>query len=159
MGKAKVYLSARIHPEAHAWSEAVSAAAEENGKIAVFQPHLHNPCNVAHEKLQPEVYEMDLQAMEEAQICLALPPFGRDCAWETGWFSRDSKKCLVIFIDEHTEWLRDWMIKGGLDGVITINPKTYEILSRDPILRGKPIFLIDKLGELGDTLLAFLPNK
>ena len=81
-----------------------------------------------------------------------MPEFGRDCAWETGYYS-NSEKPLVFFVDTQTEWLRDWMIKGGLDYVITNNEKTYQILLKDPILKHKGLFLIKELVELNEIFL------
>lgn len=141
----RIYLSARIAKEAHFWNSFVCSHLKD--PFEVFMPQDHNPCDVDHEKLSKQVYELDLQAMIDSHMGLLLPDYGRDCAWETGWYA-NSEKPLVIFIDHQLGWLRDWMIKGGCDYVITTNPESYEVLIRDPILKHKDIILIESMQSL-----------
>jgi len=115
-------------------------------------PQKHNPWNLKHEKFPKEVFEMDLEAIKESHMCLVIPPYGRDCAWEIGWYS-NSTKPIIAFIDKELEWLRDWMIKGGINYVVTINQKTFSILKKDPILKEKEILFIDNLEQLNDVLI------
>lgn len=148
--KIKVYMICRISKDAHSWNEQVFEAMTE--PLEAFMPHQHNPYNLAHEKIPLPVVETDMHAMQGADIGLALPEFGRDCAFETGWFAH-SEKTLVYLVDDQTTWLRDWMIKGGLDYVVTTNPETYKILKDDGILSRKPLILIDSLSDLTETLV------
>ncbi|MFA5992607.1 MAG: nucleoside 2-deoxyribosyltransferase domain-containing protein [Candidatus Pacearchaeota archaeon] len=150
MEKIKVYLSARIAKEAHEWNERVCNSL--NYPISVFMPQKHNPWNLDHEKLPKEVREMDMKAMKEADICLLLPPYGRDCAWEIGWFS-NTNKLIVIFVENETEWLRDWMLKGAIDYAITNDSKTWKKLTEDPILKDKEIIYINEIKDLKKVLI------
>jgi nucleoside 2-deoxyribosyltransferase len=146
--KTKVYLCARISPDAHAWNNTVCDVLDD--RIAIFKPQEHNPSNMNHRNFQPAVYETDVNAMRNSDIGLLLIPYGRDCAWEVGWFS-SSGKPVVAYVESGTEWLRDWMIKGGLDVVITVNKAVYEILKQDPMLKDKCL-LIESRRQLGDIL-------
>ncbi|MFH1591080.1 MAG: hypothetical protein ABIC95_04060 [archaeon] len=147
--KIKVYLSARISQDAHAWNERVCSHLKP--PLSVFMPQQHNPWNVAHETFQIGVYQMDLEAMEESHMSLLLPPYGRDCAWEVGWYVHADKP-LAVFVDDQTRWLRDWMVKGGLNYIITTNQRTYRRLMRDPILQIKQVLFIEHLDQLGGVL-------
>lgn len=147
----KIYLSARIDPEAHAWNNHVCDCLNE--PLNVFLPQEHNPYNVSHLKFEKEVYDIDLRAMMESDFGLLLPPYGRDCAWEVGWYA-NSDKPLVVYVHDQKEWLRDWMIKGGLDYVFTTHPENFELLQNDPILRHKTIQFIDDVSELKDQFIS-----
>lgn len=149
--KIRVYLIARISKDAHLWNNKIAESLNTEF-FDVFKPHEHNPWNKEHKKFPQKVVSIDVQAIDKSHFGLALPEFGRDCAWETGYYSK-SEKPLVFFMDTQTEWLRDWMIKGGLDYVITNNEKTYQILLKDPILKHKDLFLIKELVELKEIFL------
>jgi nucleoside 2-deoxyribosyltransferase len=152
--KIKIYLIARISKNARNWNEKVANGFNKN-QFEVFCPHKDNQWDgdeIRHEKISQQIVDVDVQAINDSHFGLALPEFGRDCAWETGYYA-NSEKPLVFFVDSQTEWLRDWMIKGGLDCVITNNVKTYEILKRDPILRNKNLLLIEKITELNEVFL------
>lgn len=141
MEKIKIYLIARISKDAHSWNNKISSSLNSNS-IKIFKPHEHNPWNLEHKKFEKEVFETDLAAIKKSHIGLCLPEFGNDCSWECGWYS-NSKKPLVAFVDQQTSWLRDWMIKGGINHVITNNQDTLKILQDDPILKHKQFFFID----------------
>lgn len=147
--KIKIYLSARISKDAHKWNNTVCDSLDS--RIEVFKPHENNPYNLDHRQFEKAVYEKDLEAMKESNIGLLLAPYGRDCAWEIGWYS-NSGKPVVAYVENETDWLRDWMIKGGLTKVITSNKDTYEILRKDPIVGDKIIF-IESRNKLSDTLV------
>src|SRR3989338_2972291 len=150
MEKLKIYLSARISADAHKWNDTVCNSLDES-RIEVFKPQEHNPYNLDHRGFQNDVYEKDLKAMQESNIGLLLPPYGRDCAWEVGWFS-NSDKLIVVYVENDTEWLRDWMIKGGIDRVITPYEWLFELLKKDPIVSEKSQ-LIESRSKLSDALL------
>ena len=66
----------------------------------------------------------------------------------------NSRKLLIIFVDNQLEWLRDWMVKGGVDYIITNNQKTWKILTNDPILKfKKKIIYIDDINQLNNVLI------
>lgn len=147
-----IYLSARISPNAHAWNNAVSDVLKDC--FDVFKPQDNNPCDVPHEQLQVHVYQLDLDAMEKSDLGLLVPPYGRDCAWEAGWYA-GTKKPLMVYIEDEFEWLRDWMLKGGLTAVITANPAAHRLLCADAIVHDR-CHLISTRAELPDVLLALL---
>ncbi len=147
--KIKVYIIARISPEAHRWTDEVCTYLDAS--FEVFKPKDHNPWNQRHELLSKHVFDCDLAAIKASHIGLMLPEYGNDCAWEAGWYSA-SDKPSVIFTDTQTEWLRDWMVKGGAPHIITCNTDTYAILKNDPILMHKNVMLIKKMEDLGGAL-------
>lgn len=149
--KLNVYVIARISQDAHAWTDTVCDSLPKK-EFEVFRPKDHNPWNkLTHEKFSKQVFQTDLNAMKRSHVGLMLPEYGRDCAWEAGWFAH-SDKFLVIFIDTQTQWLRDWMVKGGIDCVITPNLKTYRLLRQDPILLRCSIVRIASLDQLGQAI-------
>ena len=150
MDKVKIYLIARISQDAHEWSNYISDALDSDA-FEVFKPHEHNPWNQKHESFPKEVYETDLNAIKNSHLGLCLPEFGNDCSWECGWYS-NSKKPLIAFVGNQTKWLKDWMIKGGINYVVTNRPETFEIIKNDPILSNKTIILINNMNELSSVL-------
>ncbi len=152
----KIYLSARIDPEAHAWNNYVCGFLDE--PLSVFLPQEHNPYNLNHRKFEKEVYDIDLKAMIDSDFGLLLPPYGRDCAWEVGWYA-NSNKILVVYVHDQKEWLRDWMIKGGLDYVFTTDQNTYSLLKNDPILKHKIVVLIENISKLKYYFVEICNNK
>lgn len=151
----KVYLISRISKDAHDWNELVCSHLKS--PFEVFIPHQHNPWNIQHTKIQHHVYNTDLQAMKESHIGLALPEFGSDCSYEVGWYS-NSHRPVVVFVDDQTDWLRNWMVKGGVDYVVTTNLATYDLLNADPILQWKEVILIETMHELGGVLREINEN-
>ena len=151
--KIKLYLSARISKDAHNWN--VKVCNSLKSPISIFMPQKNNPWNLQHTDFPKEVYELDLGAMKESDACLLLPPYGRDCAWEIGWYS-NSDKPIIAFVEKEIEWLRDWMVKGGVNCVITTDSQTWNIFKKDPILRHKKIVFINSLNLLSDKIISFL---
>lgn len=151
MKKISIYLIARISKDAQPWNNKITDALDES-IVSVFKPHEHNPWNLKHEKIPKKVVNMDVKAINESQFGLALPSFGRDCAWECGYYA-GIKKPVLIFIEKETEWFRDWMIKGGINYVITNNSKTFALLKKDSILKEKS-FLINEIRELNQIFLT-----
>lgn len=150
MKKIRIYLIARISKDAHDWNNKIADSLDQE-KIEIFKPHEHNPWNHRHETFAKDVFDTDMDAIKKSHIGLCLPEFGNDCSWECGWYS-NSKKPLVVFVDHQTAWLRDWMIKGGINFVVTNNNDTFEKLKNDPILKYKTIILINNMQELTQTL-------
>jgi nucleoside 2-deoxyribosyltransferase len=160
MEKIKVYLVARVSKDAHTWNNQVTSSFGQT-KFELFVPHKDNPWDddkVRHEEVSQLIVDIDVKAINDSHFGLALPSFGRDCAWECGYYSK-SKKPLVFFVDDQIEWLRDWMIKGGLDCVVTKNEKTYQIFQKDPILKYKSLFLIKEIAELNQIFLNLYKKK
>ncbi|MFA5021615.1 MAG: hypothetical protein WC508_00845 [Patescibacteria group bacterium] len=146
----KIYLISRISSDAHKWNEKVCKNLV-NENIDVFIPHLHNEWNIAHEKISYAIVRTDVDQMKNAHFGLLLVPYGRDCAWEAGWFSH-SNKILISFVHKNVSWLRDWMLKGGLDYIITDSKKTYRILQQDPVLNIRSIILLKSINNLHEVI-------
>ncbi|MBN1156519.1 hypothetical protein JXA85_02820 [Candidatus Woesearchaeota archaeon] len=154
--KIKVYLSARISKDARAWNNYVCGFL--TAPFSVFMPQTHNSVPKNHKDFQIEVAYMDIDAMQQSDMGLLLPPYGRDCAWEVGWYA-GQKKPLVAFTHNELEWLRDWMLKSCLAAVITDNQNTYLKLKKDPILSKKRVILIGEMNELREALMDVLEVK
>jgi|GEM_PF-2103502 len=147
--KIKIYVISRISKDAHSWTDSVCNHLDE--LFEVFKPKDHNPWNMNNELLSKSVFDIDLMAMKKSHLGLMLPEYGNDCAWEAGWYA-NSEKPLVVFVDGQRQWLRDWMVKGGVDHVITKNYLTFRFLLKDPILKYKNIVLIQQMRELNNAL-------
>ena len=148
--KPKVYLSARISTDAHANNNKVAAMIADY--FDVFKPHEHQVCTGPHEEIGIGVYNMDMTAMENADFTLLVPPYGRDCAFEIGWFKGQGKP-IFVYAGEHIEWLRDAMLKGAVTSVFTYLPNIHARLRNDPILKGKS-HLLSHHENLGLSLIS-----
>lgn len=149
VGKIRIYIIARISEGAHPRNKKIASALDS--RFEVFLPQEHNPFNQKHESFTKSVFDTDMAAIKRSHIGLMLPEYGNDCAFEAGWYS-NSEKPLVAFVDTQLEWLRDWMVKGGLDCVVTTSKFAFECLNADPILRHKQIILIESLERLSEAL-------
>jgi nucleoside 2-deoxyribosyltransferase len=153
--KIKIYLIARISEDAHAWNNEVASIFDRK-KFEVFCPHKDNPWDdnqIRHEEVSQLIVDVDVEAISDSHFGLALPLFGRDCAWECGYYA-GIKKPVVVFIEKETEWFRDWMVKGGINYVVTNNQKTFQLLKKDSILCHKEILLIEKMSDINETLIS-----
>lgn len=101
-----------------------------------------------------DVYNQCLSMMESSHIgLLLLDSYGRDCAWEAGWYTANKTKKLITFVESSSHFMRDWMIKGGIDIFITTNSRIYDYAKQDPILKHKRVILIKSVDELGEIVL------
>jgi len=150
MPKIPVYLISRISPFAQPYNNEVANAAGD--RFSVFVPHKDNPFNIPHDQIQERVFRTDLEAMLKASLALAAAPFGVDCASEAGWFNGEGKP-VVVFVRNLEDWLRNWMVKGFVDVVVTDNRDTYEKLANDPILSKREVHYIDSIDNLNELLL------
>lgn len=150
--KPALYLSARISPDAHAYNDKVASLLE--GYFDVFKPHAFQASESDHTQIGISVYNQDIGAMEMSDLAVILPPYGRDCSWEIGWYKGRNIPAFM-YVETDDSFLRDMMLKGGLNGVFTPNEAMYKRLMKDPILRNKVRFL-ESPEELGKRLiLAF----
>jgi nucleoside 2-deoxyribosyltransferase len=152
MPKKKMYLSARISEDAHAWNNEICDHLAEH--FEVFKPQEHNPYNLDHRLFEKEVFRLDLEAMIASDIGILLTPYGRDCAWEVGWYAR-SQKPLVLFAHDDVSWTRDWMIKGGLDAIFVVQEELYNHLKEDKIVHDK-VHKVESKQHLSDAIHSFL---
>jgi hypothetical protein len=150
--KINVYLISRISKDAHHWNNLITSFLDKE-KFDVFLPQENNPWNKKHKKFPQKIVDIDVKAINVSHIGLALPEFGKDCAWECGYYA-NSDKILIFFVDNQLEWLRDWMIKGSIDYLITNNLKTYQLFKKDPILNHKKIILIKEISNLSEAIIS-----
>lgn len=116
MKKPKVYLCARVSEDAHKINQKMIDILSPY--FEVFAPHLKE-AELKDPKNPLEIYNLDLKAMEDADICIAIAPFGKDCAWEIGHFVGAKKPVFLYVPDKEAAPLNDWMIAGGISAIIT----------------------------------------
>ena len=161
-----IYLIARIWRKAHSWNEEVVSHLKP--PIQVFIPHKHNPYDVAPESFQQEIHDVDMGAICKSQGALLLPGYGNDCAYEVGIYKMLNVVHgkghilfpVIAFTRYETDFLKDWMVKGGITHVITDNPKTLEHLRSDPMLSSanRKIVKIDSLEHLHDAVFNIISS-
>jgi nucleoside 2-deoxyribosyltransferase len=142
----KIYLSASI---SNSLNNAHIATLLPTEHFYLHLPQLIVPDQLNHTEFPLHVYQQCIEMMEDSKIGLVmLDAFGRDCAWECGWYSARKDKCLIAFVESSSLFLRDWMVKGGLDALITTNPRLHQAALDNPLLATKPLHLIASETEL-----------
>jgi hypothetical protein len=144
-----IYLISKINVKAHAHNENIAKRATVLHKQGVFIPHKHNPFDVPHKEMQLEVFQEDLNAMQQSSIGIVSLPIGKDCSSELGWYAGNSKYVSALIIGD--EWYtakeqfesleNDWMLKGFLSDVTTDDIEVFKMLKNDPILQYKSVFI------------------
>lgn len=152
----KVYLIARVSEDAQLWNNKICS--EIKHPIEVFMPQTFIPLDKKHEDFPKAIFDTCLKAMKESHLGLLLPEYGSDCSFEVGWYS-NSEKPVLCFVDHQKEWLKDWMIKGGLDYVATTNKETFEVFKKNPILKHKQLFLIENISDLNNLIRDIILKK
>lgn len=148
----KIYLSASI---SNAPNNAFLAQHFPAEAFKVYLPQEIVPDQLNHISFPLHVYQQCVDMMQASDMGLVLfDAFGRDCAWECGWYAARSDKPLFGFVESGSIFLRDWMVKGGLDGLITTNPRLHALCAENPILQHKPLTLIPSLVALPEALAA-----
>ncbi len=143
----RIYLCSRLTEVAKLWNNEVSK--ELDVEFRIFRPQDINLDGIQASDIDWFAYQADLEGMNQSDILLVLPPYGRDCAWEIGWFC-GKERPAIAYIENEDEWLRDAMVKGGLKAIITNNATLYELLLKDPATTKKCYFVSSKrdLGKL-----------
>ena len=153
--KIRVYFSASIRNAVN--NEYISTFLPSD-KFEAYLPQKITPSNMADESFPVTVYKGCLDLMNSSDMGLIiLDAFGLDSCWECGWYTR-SDKFLIGFVESSCNFLRDWMLKGGIDGLVTTNPRLYSVIIQDPILSSKPIKLINSMEELGNSIASIFNN-
>lgn len=84
-----IYLCSRIAKDAHEINNKVAAALRALGHT-VFVPHEQHyneiMAGTAEYVSDEDIYRQDMDAMEQADLCVAVGRLGVDCAFEVGWF-------------------------------------------------------------------------
>lgn len=142
----KIYLSASI---SNASNNQHLADHFDINEFLVYLPQTIVPGTLEHRFFPQHVYQQCVDMMTASDMGLVLfDAFGRDCAWECGWYSARPDKYLVGFVESSSIFLRDWMVKGGLKALVTTNPRLYEVAQQDPILGLKELRFIDHISDL-----------
>ena len=155
-----VYVISNIHPSRY---DVINELCEDlDYRFNLFNPHINNEYNLDNSKIEFKVFEKDKLEIDKADISLVLMPlFGRDCAAEIG-YSYAIGNTVIAYVSEMNskqdkDWLNDWMVKGFINYIVTLNKEVYELLRKDVLLNGKEnrdgenVFLIEKK-ELSDVI-------
>lgn len=123
MKKPYVYLCSRIADEAKQRNCDIATLLSEH--FDVFVPHLKEAEYVKN-KDPIQIFCLDMVAMEQADLCVVVAPFGKDCACEIGWFQGQDKPIIIIAPDD-VDYTPDteWMISGGIHSVI-VNSESHK---------------------------------
>lgn len=149
--KYRIYLSASI---SNASNNEFICSKFPSESFIIDLPQYITPKDLNHENFPVDVYQQCLNMMEKSDIgLLLLDSYGRDCAWEAGWYTANKSKKLITFVESSSHFMRDWMIKGGINIFITTNPRIADYAYQDPILKHKKIILIDSVNEIGSAVL------
>lgn len=142
----EIYLSASI---SNAHDNALIASLFPEPEFYVHLPQKIVPDQLSHVEYPLHVYQQCIEMMTSSHMGLVLfDAFGRDCAWECGWYAAHPQKKLVGFVQSASVFLRDWMVKGGLDALVTTNPRLFDVCRQNPLLSQKPLVYIETLAEL-----------
>ncbi len=130
----KIYLCSRLTEESKAWNDEICT--EFNQNFVLFRPQDIDLSHLLPLELDLAAYQADMEGIVSSHLLLVLPPYGRDCAWEIGWFCGHNKP-TIAYVETPGDWTRDAMVKGGLNAIITNNGELYKQLLDDPSLQNK----------------------
>ncbi len=148
-----LYLSASLAN--HALNERLRSRLPDD-RIELVLPQEFAPAEVDHPHFPRAIYEQCISEMERCDAgLLLLDSFGVDCASEAGWFAGRGKPLLGI-AGATCHFLRHWMVKGNLTGVICLDPLIYKAVKEDPILGRIPLKLHTDPETLGEAVEAML---
>lgn len=163
MNAMKSYLVSRINHTCHAHNEAVAKIVGGD----IFIPHQNNPCDIPHDEISREIFEIDLKAMMHAECGLVAFPIGADCSSEIGWFSGHNRPVVGLIVDtgfgescdiQYHELRDDWMVKGFLSSMIIVeDKKVFAAAMKDPILKDK-VFFVDHPSEVRKAVIMYVKN-
>lgn len=152
----KIYISARLVNKA--FNRKVASVLESAGHV-VLLPQTFCPEDTPHESYAEGVYRQCVDAMVASDVGLILlDSYGRDSSWECGWYTL-SDKPLIGLVGMDTMFVRDYMVKGGMDGVIALNRDIYEQLREDTFFGAdkRPLVSVDMLEQVANALERILP--
>lgn len=143
-----IYLCSRLTEAAKQWNDIISKELE--AEFSLFRPQDIDLGGISTDLLDDAAYRADFPGMDQADLLLVLPPYGRDCAWEIGWFC-GKEKPAIAYVEAEGNWLRDAMVKGGLTAIITNDPALYNLLLNDQATSTKA-HLISSKKDLGEMI-------
>ena len=138
-----LYISSRLTPEAQAWNDLICP--ELNKEFSLFRPQDIDLRQISKADIDVDAYKKDFEGMKQAKFLLVLPSpsYGRDCAWEIGWFCGQGK-ATIAYVEVPGDWTKDAMVKGGLTAIITNSQELYETLQTDSSLKNKLWLIPDR---------------
>lgn len=151
----KIYISASLVN--HLQNKRVADVLEIEG-FEVILPQRFCPEHVPHDEYSYAIFKECLDAMKQCDAgLLLLDGYGKDSAWECGWFNGAGKP-LIGFAQIRLQIAKDWMVKGGLQGIITTDKEIQSIFEEDPILsiNGCKTIFIDSINVIGPALIGLL---
>ncbi len=152
----EIYISASI---SNAHNNAYIASLFPESEFFIHLPQKIVPDHLSHVEFPLHVYQQCIEMMTASHLGLVFfDAFGRDCAWECGWYSAREDKQLVGFAESGSVFLRDWMVKGGLDALITPNPRLYKVCQENPILSQKELIYIPTPADLPAAIQGYWQN-
>lgn len=155
-----IYLSSPISAYQRNWNTSIANQLRTQN-LFVYMPQEITIPRKFHRSFEIQIYNRCIEMIQSSDLGLLLYPYGRDCAWEAGYYA-GLQKPFIGFLDKSTKHkisrLRDWMVKGGIDTLITSDRKVYEIIKEDPILKHKHLDLITKTQDLAE-ILKRISNK
>lgn len=150
-----IYLCSRLNESAKQWNDIISEELDEG--FTLFRPQDVDLDGVSASEMDHAIYRADFKGMNQSDILLVLPPYGRNCAWEIGWFC-GREKPSIAYVEAEGDWLHDAMVKGGLTAIITKDPILYNILLSDPATTAKS-YLIPSKQHLGRIIKQICNQK
>lgn len=142
-----IYLCARLNEQARAWNSLI--AHKLGGKFDLFLPQdIDLSRATSASEIDKIAYDEDIRGMEKSDLLLVLPPYGRDCAWEMGWFV-GSRKPTIAYVECLWDGLKDAMVFGGLDAIIISDLPSFKELIKNPYAMEKAYYIAsrDQLAE------------
>jgi nucleoside 2-deoxyribosyltransferase len=116
MNKPKVYLCARVSNDAHKTNNEICDLLSPF--FQVFAPH-KKEAELRSIKDPVEIYNLDIEGMNSADICVTIAPYGKDCSWEMGYFVGRGKPIYMYVPTVDALPDKEWMISEGLTVIIT----------------------------------------
>jgi len=149
----KIYISASLVN--HLQNARIAESLEKSGH-EVFLPQRFCPTNVPKNEYPLTIFEKCLEAMKDCDLgILVLDCYGKDSSWESGWFF-GTQKPLIGFVQVCLKLSQDWMVKGGLKGLITTDQSIKNFFIKDEMISHVPIIFIDTLNTIGKELGNFI---
>ncbi len=151
----QIYLCSRLTEPAKKWNDVISQGLAN--EFYIFRPQDIDLEGLSGGNLDVAIYNGDFEGMTNSDALLVLPPYGRDCAWEIGWFC-GKERPAIAYVENEGDWLGDPMVKGGLTAIITNNSTVYEILSRDSSTKDKS-YLIPSRKDLAQAIRGIVNER
>lgn len=143
-----IYLCSRLTEAAKQWNDLICK--ELDTEFSLFRPQDIDLNGISTEDMDYAIYQADFKGMNHSDVLLVLPPYGRDCAWEIGWFC-GKEKPAIAYVEAKGDWLNDAMVKGGLTAIITNDIMLHKLLLNDPATAIKA-YLISSKRDLGKVI-------